>query len=290
MKRLSGKIWWFFKRLRAEIVDDNVMSGAAALAYFMMLSLFPATIFLLTLLPYLPIPSLNAQVMSVLQQAMPAPAADMFSGVVNEVTTRKQGGLLTFGILFTVWSASSGINAVIKQLNSTYGVKDGRSFWKVRGIAIFLMLAFIVLIVGAFCLIMTGQIIQLQLAKWFGQGQIMFQLFTMVRWLVIIFFMMLGFSLTYYFGPDVEQKFRFITPGSITGFILLMISSLIFNYYISNFSNYSATYGSIGAVIILMLWLYITGFVILVGSEINAIIEHQSSEAESKSTGDKNIK
>lgn len=285
---MAGNIWWFLKKLYAEIWEDNLFNGAAALAYYMTLSLFPATIFLLTLLPYLPIPDLNVQVMDLVRQAMPAQAADMFSGVVNQVTTQRQGGLLTFGIVFTLWSSSTGISAVLNQLNTTYDVKEGRPFWKVRGIALLLLLAFVVLIVGAFGLIVAGQMIQEHLAQWFGRSGVMLQFFSVIRWLVIALFLLLGFALTYYFGPNVEQKFRFITPGSVIGLILLVLASLTFNYYITNFSDYNATYGSIGAVIVLMLWLYIAGFVILLGSEINAIIEHASPYA--KKPGEKKIR
>ncbi len=284
---MPGKIWRFIKKLWYEIFDDNLFNGAAALAYYMTLSLFPATIFLLTLLPYLPIPHLDNQVMALLQQAMPPQAADMFSGVVGEVTRQKKGGLLTFGILFTIWSASTGINAVLQELNTTYDVKEERPFYKVRGIALLLLLAFVVLIVGAFGLIVTGGFIQGLFAQWFGQSHWLLLFFAVIRWLVIALFLLLGFALTYYFGPDVEQEFRFITPGSLIGVILLALSSLLFSWYISNFADYSATYGSIGAVIVLMLWLYITGFVILLGSEINALIEFNSPRA--KSRGDKKI-
>lgn len=286
MLHKTGKI---ARNVWKQIDDDLVFNGAAALAFFMMLSLFPAMIFLLTLIAYLPIPDLDTQVMNLLQQAMPVEAAELFSGVVKEVTLERQGGLLTFGILFSIWSVTNGIFAVMLQLNVTYDVKESRPFWKVRGIALLLMLAFVVLIIGAFGLILAGEIIQRQFTEWFGQEGLLLAIFTVIRWLVIALFFLLGLALTYYLGPDVEQRFRFITPGSVIGLILLVLSSLVFRSYISSFTDYSATYGSIGAVIALMLWLYLTGFVILVGSEINAVIEFSSRAANSKSRGDKKL-
>jgi membrane protein len=272
----------FVKELWAEMQEDNVFNGAAALAYYLMLSIFPGAIFLLTLLPYLPTADLQKAIMDLLHQAMPEQAANLFEGVVKNVMVQKKGGLLTFGVLFTLWSASTGLYAVMQQLNITYDVKEGRPFWKVRGTAVLLMLLFVILVVGAFILIVGGGMIQDQLTAWIGTRGEVLAFFAVLRWLIIACFILLGFALVYYLGPDVEQTFKFVTPGSVIGLILLVISSLAFSFYIGNFGNYSATYGGLGAVIILMLWLYIAGLVLLIGSEINALLEHYHPEGKSK--------
>jgi membrane protein len=272
----------FMKGLYEEIQDDNVFNGAAALAYYLMLAIFPAAIFLLTLLPYLPIPNLQQAIMDLLAQAMPGEASNLFAGVVQSITSEKRGGLLSFGLLFTLWSASNGLYAIMQQLNITYDVKEGRPFWKVRGTAVMLMLMFLLLIIGAFGLVVFGGMIQDWIASVLGNSQILLTIFALFRWIVIVLLLLMGFAITYYFGPDVEQKFRFITPGSITGATVLIAASLAFKLYIANFADYSATYGSLGAVIILMLWLYITGLVILIGSEVNALIEHHQPEGKKK--------
>lgn len=276
-----GKLEWA-KEIWHEIEDDNIFNGAAALAYYLMLAIFPMAIFLLSLLPYLPIPNLQQAIMDLLHQVLPQNAAELFQGIVENVTSEKRGGLLTFGILFTIWSASSGLYAVMQQLNITYDVKEERPFWKTRGTAVVLLLLFTILIIGAFTLVILGGLIQNWLSGLFGRNEIILIFFALLRWIIVAGFLVLGFACIYYFGPDVEQRFRFITPGSVIGMILLMLASLGFRFYISNFGNYGATYGSIGAVIILMLWLYIAGFVILVGSEINAIWEHHTPGAKSK--------
>jgi membrane protein len=272
----------FVKDLYEEIQNDNVFNGAAALAYYLMLAIFPAAIFLLTLLPYLPIPNLQQAIMDLLAQAMPGEASNLFAGVVQSITSEKRGGLLSFGLLFTLWSASNGLYAIMQQLNITYNVKEGRPFWKVRGTAVMLMLMFLLLIIGAFGLVVFGGMIQDWIASVLGSSQILLTIFALFRWMVIVLLLLMGFAITYYFGPDVEQKFRFITPGSITGVIILIAASLAFKLYIANFANYSATYGSLGAVIILMLWLYITGLAILIGSEVNALIEHHQPQGKEK--------
>lgn len=272
----------FVTDLYSEIEDDNVFNGAAALAYYWMLAIFPAAIFLLSLLPFLPVPNLEGAIMDLLRQALPQEAATLFTDVVSEVTSTASGGLLSFGFLFTLWSASAGLYAIMQQLNITYDVKEGRSFLKARGISLLLTLMFLVMIVGAFALVIFGGVLQDWLAGFVGRSSLLLWFFAALRWVIIIGLVLLGFATIYYFGPDVEQKFQFITPGSILGALLLIGASVGFSYYVSNFGDYTATYGSIGAVIILLLWLYLAGLVILLGSEVNALLEHYNPEGKSK--------
>ncbi len=271
----AGVSWRQFARdLKKEISEDNVSNGAAALAYYLMLAVFPAAIFGLSLIAYLPIPNLDQAIMDMLRQALPPESAQMFTGVVQDTVRQRRGGLLSFGVVLTLWAASNGLYAVMQQLNITYDVREGRPFWKARGTALLLTLAFAVLIIGAFGLIVFGGVIQRLLSSALGASALLLVAFAAFRWLIIAAALLLAFSLAYYFGPDVEQRFAFITPGSALGVVLLAVGSLAFRFYVSRFGNYSATYGSIGAVIILLLWLYLAGWVILLGSEINALTEH----------------
>ena len=151
-----------------------------------------------------------------------------------------------------------------------------------RATALALSLLFGVLVLGAFSLVVIGGMIENWLADRLGFSGLLLTLFAVFRWTVIVLALLLGFAVIYYYGPNVEQRFRFITPGSVVGVALLIAASLGFSVYTSNFGDYDATYGSIGAVIILMLWLYIAGLVILVGSEINALLEHYSAEGKQK--------
>jgi membrane protein len=280
---VHGRPWkQFFRDLKSEIKEDNVTNGAAALGFYLMLAIFPATIFLLSLLPYLPIPNLQQAVMDLLNQALPGEAAKTFTGTVNEVVGQKKGGLLSFGALLTIWAASAGMYAVMQQLNITYDVKEGRPFWKARGTAIVLTLLFGVLIVGAFGLIVGGGALQAYLLENLGGGQVLMTVFSVVRWLIIAAALTLAFAITYRFAPDVKQRFAFVTPGSVFGVILLVVATLGFKLYVDNFGKYSATYGSIGAVIALMLWLNIVGLVLLLGSEVNALVEHYSPKGKRK--------
>lgn len=272
----------FFRDLKREINEDNVFNGGAALAYYLLLSIFPAMIFLLSLLPYLPIQNIDRAIMDLLHQAMPGDAADVFTRTVTEITSQKKGGLLSVGLILALWAASNGMYAIMQQLNITYDVEERRSFIKTRWVALELTLIFGALVIGAFALVVVGGKLEELLAHAIGSGGAVVAMFAAVRWGLILGAMLLGISMTYYLGPDVKQKFRFVTPGGVLACALLIGSSLGFRAYVSHFGNYNATYGSLGAVIVLMLWLYITGVVLLLGSEVNALIEHYSPEGKDK--------
>jgi membrane protein len=272
----------FWRDIKSEVQKHNTTNGAAALAYFLMLSIFPAALALLTLLPYLRIPNLDGMILDFLNQSLPGDAAKMFTGTIREITNKPQGGLLSFGLLAALWAASNGTFAVMQQLNITYDVKEGRSFIKTRATAMGLTFLCGGLVIIAFGLIIFGGVIQVWMEQTLGLGDVIRALFAVFRWVVIAGAMTMAFACTYYFGPDVQQKFKFISPGSLFGVALLTVASLGFRFYVNNFGKYNATYGGIGAVIVLMLWLNLMGLVILMGSEINSLVEHYSPQGKSK--------
>ena len=272
----------FLRDLYSEINEDNVFNGAAALAYYLTLALFPGMILLMTIIPYLPIDQVDQAIMDLLGQALPEEAYGMIENVVSEVTSDRQGGLLSFSLLGALWAASTGMFAVMQQLNITYDVKEGRNFIRARATALILSIIFGLLILGAFTLIVLGGVMEDWIGNNFGFSEILLIFFAVFRWIMIVLALLLGFALIYRYAPDVEQKFVFITAGSIIGVLLMIAASLVFSIYTSNFADYNATYGSIGAMVILMLWLYIAGLVILVGSEVNALLEHYSSKGKVK--------
>jgi len=272
----------FFRELKRETSEDDIFNGAAALGFYLTLAIFPAMIFLMAVIPYLPIQNVDQAIMDLLRQALPSDAAQMFSGVVQQITREQRGGLLSFGFLGALWATSSGMYAIMQQLNITYDVEEARSFIRARLTAIGLSLLFGVLVIGGFSLIVLGGQIQDWLGSRFGYSEALLTFFVVFRWIIIVLGLLLAFALIYYLAPNVEQRFVFITPGSIAGVLVLMLASLGFAWYARSFGNYDATYGSIGAVIVLMLWLYIAGLSILIGSEINALIEHHAAEGKKK--------
>lgn len=272
----------FLRELWGEVMEDDIFNGAAVLGFFLTLAIFPAMIVVMAVIPYLPIANVDVAIMDALRQALPASAAEMFAGVVQEVTREQRGGLLSAGLLGALWATSSGMYAVMQQLNIAYDVQETRGFLKARAVAVGLSLLFSLLMLTAFSLIVLGGVMQEWLIAQFHLGQGLLVLFIVFRWAVIVLGLAMAFALVYYLAPDVEQEFVFITPGSIVGVLLLMIASLAFAWYAQNLGDYEATYGSIGAVIVLMLWLYIAGLAILFGSEINALVEHHSPQGKDK--------
>jgi membrane protein len=268
----------FLRDLNHEISEDKVFNGAAALAYYLTLAIFPALILMMTLIPYLPIDRVDEAIMDLLQQTLPDESHEMVAGIVHEVTANRRGGLLSFGLLGTLWAASTGMHAVMQQLNVTYDVEEGRSFIRARGTALILSILFILLVIGAFSLIVLGGVLESWLESTLGFGAALLVLFATLRWGLIVLALLLGFAMIYRYAPNVERKFAFFSPGSIIGVALLIVASLGFTLYTSNFGDYDATYGSLGAMIMLMLWLYIAGLVILVGSEVNVLLERYRAQ------------
>jgi membrane protein len=268
-----NKALHFLRQLAGEINRVDTFNGAAALGFYLTLAIFPATILVMAVLPYLPIDRVDQAIMDFLQQALPGTAAAMFSGVVEQVTSEQRGGLLSFGIVGTVWAASTGMYAVMRQMNVAYQVPERRPFVKARLVALGLSLLFLLLVIGAFSLIVLGGVVQDWLGARFGFSPALLAFFATLRWMLIAAALLLGFAFIYAYAPNVKRRLSLLTPGGVLGVVLLVVASLGFSWYLARFANYDAVYGSIGAVIVLMLWLYIAGFVILLGAEVNVLRE-----------------
>lgn len=261
------------RELLQETKDDHVSNGAAALAFYLVLALFPAAIFGLSLLPYLPIPNLQQAIMDVVRDLLPGDTAKLLTDSVSNIVSNRSGGLLSFGFVFAIWSASNGLYAVMQQLNIVYDVQERRSFVRAHAVALLLMVLFFVLVVGALALVVFGGMLQAFIAGHLGGGAALSVGFAALRWGIIVFGVLLAFALVYYLGPNVDQPFVFITPGSVFATVGLLVTSFLFKLYVSNFANYDAVYGSLGAVIALLMWLFLTGWVILLGAELNDVIQ-----------------
>ena len=271
----------FAKDLWREVLDDNVLDGAAVLAYFFLLAVFPAALFVLSVLPSLHIPHLQQAVLDLLHQVLPEQSADLFEVTVRYVASKASAGLLTLGLIFTLWSASTGVYAIMEQLNIVYHVKDRRPFWKARGIAIVLMLLFFGLTIASLSVVIFGGVVQSWVASIIGWSHPLLTFFATLRWIIIIAALLLALALAYCYGPDANLSFSFISPGSVVAIILIALGSIGFRFYVSEFGNYSATYGNLAAMIILMLWMYLASIAILLGGEVNAIL-HARRSAESQ--------
>ena len=266
------------KQFWAEVLDGRLSNGAAILAFYMMLALFPTAIFGLSSLKYLPIPSLEQAFFDLFQQVLPATAADLLRQTVQEVLRKGHPGLLSFGLLFAIWSASTGWSAVMQQLNAVYGVSERRSYWTTRAISVALMLLFGLLVVLTFLLVVFGGVLQEWIGERLGWSPLLRLVFAVLRWLVILFFVLADFAAMYRLGPNTEQPFRIFSAGSVCATLGLLVASVGFKLYVSNFGSYDRAYGGLGAVIVLQLWLFIVGWMILLGGVINAAVHGESRD------------
>ena len=273
-KNFAGTLW-------REIQADRIFDGAAVFAFFSVLSIFPAAILILSLLPYLSIPHLQEAILDLLHQVLPTQSANLFDQTIRYASSEGTGGLLTFGLIFTLWSGSAGVFAFTEQLNLISNVTERRPFWKARAVAILLMLFFAVLAIVALSLVIFGGVVQSWVASFIGWSQPLLIFFATLRWIILAAALLLALAVAYRFGPDAPVKFRFISPGSVVASFLIALASIAFQFYVSRFGNYSATYGNLAAIIILMLWTYMTGIALLLGCEINTILRpHKSQKPE----------
>jgi membrane protein len=259
-----------------KIGDDELSTRSAALSYYFVLALFPLFLFLISLIGVIagPHSQLQENIVSSISRLAPGSAAELVRSVVAQ-TFKASGGIkLAAGILGALWSASGGMGAVVVSLNVIYRLTETRPWWKQKLTVVGLTVALAGLIIIALALALYGGKIGQSLASHLGLGEFFRVTWNVLQWPVSFAAMFIAFSLVYYFAPDLEHRnWSWVTPGSAAGVALWLLASLGFRFYLHFFNSYSATYGSLGAVVILMLWLYITGFAILAGGEINSVIE-----------------
>jgi membrane protein len=268
-KELAVRTW-------REANEDNILGRAAELAYYFLLALFPMLIFLTSLIGFLP--GLREAIFTALGKFVPGEAMRLVGETISDVMRNRSGGLLSFGVLGALWAASGGVTAVMGTLNAAYDAREERSFWKIRLIAIGLTVMLALLVVGGTILVMFGDRFAVWLAAQLGMGTAFAAVWGVVHYLVGLVLLFLGLELIYYFGPNVEQDWKWVTPGAVFAVVSMVIASQLFSLYLRFAPDYSATYGGIGAVIVLMVWLYLMGAVILIGGEVNSEIAHAADQ------------
>ncbi len=274
------------KRALKEFSNDDMTTYASALAYRALFSLFPFLLFLIAMLGVLDLQEFFDWLREQVSLVLPPDALNLVNPVIDEMQNQKSG-LLSMGIVVALWSASIGIRSLMNAMNRAYDVEEGRPTWKLMLLAVAYTIGLALILLAVAALMVVGPRVMEWLAGQVGLKEIVVTLWAWLRWPVIVFLMMLVVAVLYYVTPDVEQEFRFITPGSVLAVIVWIAASVGFGLYVQNFGNYDATYGSIGAVIILLLYFYISAAVLLFGAEMNAVIEHASDKG--KSEGDKRI-
>jgi membrane protein len=279
--KLGGLTWRELgRRVGLEIYEGDLLTRAAALSYYFLLALFPLLLFLTAMLGYFAEAGteLRRNLLNYLANIAPRSAAQLVRTTVEEITEGANGGKLSFGLLAALWFASFGMGAIGDTLNSAYGVRESRPWWRLRLISLGLTVALAALIISALLLVLYGGEIGEVLAGRYDLGGAFVAFWNVVQWPIVLGFVLFAFALIYYHAPDLRhQRWYWITPGSLAGVLLWLLVSFCFRLYLNYFDRYSVTYGSLGAVIILLLWFYLTGAAILVGGKVNAVIEHAAA-------------
>ena len=286
LRQLSLRVWH-------DINDDDVFGRAGQIAYGFLFAVFPLFMFLLAILGIVAGPHSAIQQHLVLEStdAMPPAAATVVQHVIRETTQASGSGKLSFGLILTLIAATSAMTNVMDTLNAAYNVRETRSFLRFRAIAIGLTVAIGILIIVALTIVLYGNGIANHVGNLVGLSGVATWAWKIAQWPVAVLFLLLSFALIYYFSPDVEfPVWHWISPGAVAGVFLWALVSFGLRVYLHFFNSYSKTYGSLGAVMILLLWFYVTGVAILIGGEVNAEIENAAAKRgvpEAKEKGEK---
>jgi membrane protein len=264
------------KRIWTSSYEDGVYNRAAELAYFFFLSLFPGVIFVSTLLGF--VFKSNTQLTGLLLQylstTLPGSAFDLIRKVITEITRSSGSGKLTFGILAALWTANSGMNAIEDALNAVYKVKESRALWKTYGIALIMTVSASLLIIAALTVFLYGGALVQLVSDTTGLKPVFYWTWRIAQWPIALFFVSLVASMVYYAAPNLKQRcWQWLSPGAVFATLGWIAASGLLRLYFHFFTSYAKTYGSLGAVMALMTWLYVTGIMLLLGAEVNLAIE-----------------
>lgn len=260
------------------VVRNHTLQMAAALAYYFVLSLFPALIFLSAVVAYLPVPDLFNQALALLARFLPPDAMGLVQRVLADVVSPNKGTFLSLGILGTLWAASGGFAAMIEALDIAYDVRDDRPFWKTRPLAVGLAFLTGALLLVALSVMVVGPRFGEWLAGKVHLSRLFVLLWPFIHWTIAIGFTILAVEVLYFLAPNVKQRLRATLPGAVLAVSCWIALSYLLGIYFRHFGNFNKTYGTLGAAVALMIWLYWTGFAMLVGAELNEELAKISKE------------
>ncbi|MBC6310112.1 YihY/virulence factor BrkB family protein [Listeria sp. FSL L7-1582] len=254
----------------ARFTKNDVSGSASQLAYYMLFSIFPILLIVASLLPYFNID--QDQLFTTIKQFVPEEIYDFINNNLDQLLNNNSGGALSIGIIGTLWSASNGMNATTKALNKAYGVKDRRNYFVKRLLSMVFTMGMLAVVVVTLLLVVFGQQIGLFIFNHLNVSQDTLDIWNNFRWVVTMAVIFIVFSFIFWIAPNRRSSLFSILPGAVFSTVGWAAASIGFAYYVNNFANYSATYGSIGVIIILMLWFYLTGTILMIGGEINATL------------------
>jgi len=270
-RELGVRVW-------AEISADEVLDRAAALSYYFLFALFPALLFLTTLIGLLPFPGLMDRLLAYADRMLPADAMSLLRTILAQVVGGAGGGLLSVGAAGALWGASRAIRSIVTALNVVYDVTTPRPWWRRQLVSLVLTVTFSLFTLAALLLVIFGERIGRTLADRAGLGGLFTATWSVLHWVAIAVFVLTALDLVYWLAPAVRARWHWLTPGSAFALATWLLTSLGLRLYVTHVGSYNATYGSIGGVILLLLWLYLGGVALLVGAEINAVIARAEAE------------
>jgi len=267
MKKVQS--WELLKDLYARFMIDDLLSRGAQVTFFLLLSLSPFLIFLIALIAYTPIVNFQDNI-EFLVTLMPTNAYESLRDIINQTIANKSGTLLSFGMLLTLWSSSSGVKALIRGINRAYDQEETRPFWEIIIVSLCFTIELAVAIIFSLILIVFGKILGTQIFHFLGFPDVSLTIWNYVRFIIALITIILVLVSLYHNTPNSRLNFREVIPGTIIASIGWVIISIVFSYYSNNLGNYSKVYGSLGGIIALLMWIYLSSIIILMGAEINA--------------------
>jgi len=257
-----------------EIQKSSLTNRAASLAYNFMLAIFPATIFFFTLIPYIPIKHFQSELLSLLALILPTDAYSAFESNLVDIIVIKNGKLLSLGFVTALYFATNGVNNLMQAFNKSSLILETRTWLKRRLIALILTVVIAFALLIAIVIMIAGQtVIHFLQNKFHSDAQFWFYLIALSRWLIILVIFFVSICILYRYGPSNKRKWKFINPGSILATSLAILTSIGFTYYTNNFSSYNKVYGTLGTLIVVMVWLYLNSLILLIGFELNASVD-----------------
>lgn len=266
------------RRTVRDAVEDGVPGLAAQLAFYFFLAVFPALLFLLSLLSYLPVEASIAMALDRLAPVVPREVLVIIRTQIDQVLAGQSGGLMTAAMAGAIWSSSTAMTVIISALNQAFDIDEGRPWWQTRLTAVWLTLALAVFTVCAFALVVGGGDLAQWAARLLGVGGVMASIWTVAQWVLALLLVVCAVDLVYTYAPNSSHRWSWMTPGALAATALWLAASLGFKVYVQTVADYAAAYGAIGSIIVLMLWFYVSGIALLMGAELNAEIKKAAAE------------
>ena len=270
----SRNTWYtFLKKMGNKIIENDTSERAASVSYSLILAVFPTVIFLFTLIPYIPVDNLQERIMDFMSRALPGNTFETVKTTLLDIISRPRGGVLSLGFLLALYSATSGLVALMSAFDSSHELPDNRGFFKTRLVAVGLTITLAVALILAIVGLIVGGVISDYLLR-FGilNNVLIVNLLAVARYLIVFAVFVAAVSVIYRYGPQFDNKWAFITPGAVTASVLIVLTTLGFSYYVSNFGSYNKLYGSIGTLIALMIWINLIALLLIIGFEMNVAL------------------